>query len=712
MTRLSSLRRDVAWNEIYSKFQRWQNFKLPFEGNMFLNLAFYYGFQWTIYNIASGELTQLENPANNIRLTSNQIQPRIRNLLAKLTKNKPIMEAIPNGWTEEALHSSQVSKALLNDFREIHNEDELDAMTVLWFLTCGDCFRKIGFDPGAGTVEQVDQTIDKLSQISNMDPGQGPDMLNQLGFDQVNGGNSVAYNEGEVYDDVIPSFEIYTPEYAKTEMGAVDILHVKIIPVSDVKLKWGARAANITPYSAIAVSNQFQQRLLGMANPDSGSSTGITKNLTDRPEELTYYMELWKRPTREHRKGRLMIAAGSGPDGVLYNEDNPFYEAFQDVKPLRRLEGIPFIRFRCIDAPGRYWSISPIEPMRPLQAEYNKTITDLVQNRATVGRNKIIAPKTANLDKEEVANIHGQILEYTGIKGPDIFPAMALPQQVERETERNRQDMDTVSGSHEVSRSKVPQGVKSGIAINYLLEQDDTSLSPIIKNYEHSKRQVALCKLALAKQFYSGARILQLSEVQDMAEVIVFSANDISTNIRVVPGSAQPQSKAALQATYLDLFNMGVFLDDQGQPDTQRLFELLRTTMPLEAVSQEENLDMTRANRENMYLSVGEQIVPAHYENHILHIKRHNKFRKGERFYTLPDQIKQSFDIHVSIHMEFLGNAMRSPVSVAQERIQEGPPNGKPGGQGGNRGIRRSPSSVGEGTNGPAQQSQSLGNYG
>jgi len=706
MARLTVQSRDSAWNDIHSRFERWRNFKLPFEGNMFLNLAFYYGFQWTIYNIASGELSQIDNPANNLRLTSNQIQPRIRNLLAKMIKNRPIMDAIPAGWTEEDLYSATVSKSLLEEFREIHNEDELDQSTALWFLTCGDCFRKIGFDPDSGQNQVVDQTMDSFSQFAEQPMGE----LGDMGFNPMGGGKQVGYNDGDVYDDVVPSFEVFVPEHAKTEHGATDLLHVKIMQTSDVKLKWGRRAKDITPYSAIAVSNQFQQRLLGLANPDIGSSTGIAKNLTERSEELTYYMELWKKPTRKDPKGRLIIAAGNGPDGVLYNEPNPFYDAMHAIKPLRSLEGIPFIRFRCIEAPGRYWSISPIEPMRPLQAEYNKTITDMVQNRATVGRNKIIAPKTANLDSEEVANIHGQLLEYTGIKGPDIFPAMALPQQVERETERNRLDMDTVSGSHEVSRAKVPQGVKSGIAINYLLEQDDTSLAPIVQNYEHAKRRVALLKLAFAKHFYSGARMLQSTKVQDMAEVVIFSSNDISTNIRVVPGSAMPQSKAALQATYLDLFNMGVFTDESGQPDTHRLFELLRTTMPLEAMSEEENLDVSRANRENLYLAVGEQIVPAHYENHVLHIRQHNRFRKSERFYGLPDPIKQLFDIHVSIHMEFMGNPERSPISAAMDGMEDDQQNGTPGGQGGNRVQRRSPTMAGSGTNGTL--SKPPGNYG
>lgn len=624
---------------------------------MFLNMAFYYGFQWTIYNIASGELSEVENPASNIRVISNQIQPRIRNLHAKMIKNRPIMEPVPRGWQEEKLFAAAVSRGLMQYFREIHNEDELNSLTALWMLICGDCYRKVGFDTNAGGMSTFAGTVDQVGSLT----GQSTDQLEQNGFSQGNKGTD--YNQGEVFDEVVPPFEMYVPEYGHDDMDIRELLHVKLVPVEYIKNMWGSKAAKVTKSANLYISNQFQQRLLGLANPEIGSSTGISRTLAEASSELTYVFELWQKPTKKDKRGRLTIVTGPSPDGVLFDSHNPYFDIFNEIGPLRRYGGLPFARFQCITAPGRYWSISPVEPMRPLQAEYNKTITDLVQNRATVGRNKILAPKTANLDPDEISNLHGQFLEYSGMKEPTIFPALALPVQTERETERNRQDMDTTSGSHEVSRATAPAGVKSGIAINYLIEQDDTTLGPIVRNYEFAQRRLMMMKLAIAKKFYSQPRMLHVSNADDPIEVMSFIGTDIETTIEVVPGSAMPQSRAALQAMYLDMYERGVFLQDDGRPDPNKLLDLMKHTMPLEVLAAETNLDKSRAKKENLYLIQGQQIMPRHYENHLVHVQEHNKFRKADRFYLLHPQLQDLFDQHVMIHLDYLAPPVPTPGS-------------------------------------------------
>jgi hypothetical protein len=656
---------------------------------MFLNVAFYYGFQWTLYNLATGELSEVQNVAGSIRLTSNQIQPRIRNLFAKMTKNKPIEEIVAKNWTEKALFSSSVSRGLLEQFRDIHNEAEVDAETIMWLLLCGDCFRKIGFDPTTGDINYFEQKIEEIA----------PDMdATQLeGAGLFNAGDRGAYFVGDVFDEVVPPFEVFAPEYARANYAPEELMHVKLMPLQHVKDKWGRRASKITPTSTsrIDISNKFQQRLLGMANPDVGTSIALAKALNEASAELVYVYELWKKPSRRYPTGRLTIAAGPGQEGVLFDAANPYYEAMNKVRPLRDMGGIPLIKFAAIEAPGRYWNISPVEAMRPLQVEYNKTITDMVQNRATVGRNKILAPKTASIDKYEVANIHGQILEYTGIKEPKIFPAVPLPVQVERETERNRQDLDTTSGSHEVSRAQVPTGVKSGIAINYLLEQDDTTLGPIIQNYERAKRRVAMLKLAFAKEFYDEVRILENSNVDSLIEVLEFTGSDIETNVRVVPGSAMPQSKAALQAIYLDLYDRGALVDNNGQPDPEQLFALLKNVMPIERLAEESTLDRARARKENLLLSKGMQILPQHWEDHWIHIGEHNKFRKSERFYNASPMVKYSFDMHVQFHIDMLAPPVESPVTGMLQAEQAGQESGNK-----RETARKSPSFAGQGSMG------------
>jgi len=688
MKKITTRMKQELGSDVRRKFEGWRHFKIPFEGNHFLNTAFYYGFQWTIYNIATGELHEATNLAGNIRITSNQIQPRIRNLHAKMTKNKPTEDVLPEGWTAKHLYSAKVTKSLLDFYREIHNEETLDSHTIQWVLVAGDAFRKVGFDPDAGVEKQAGKMAEFAEMYQDLgikeDPG-------ELGFTRNQ--DQVSYHIGEVFDDLVTPFEMYVPEYATSLEDAQELMQVKVLPLHIVKEKWGKRAKEVTSSTNMFMANQFAQRLMGMANPDVGNS--ISRGLAMHKTDLCYVYELWKKPSKKNPRGKLIIAAGD-TFAIVYNDENPYYDALKDIVPLRRFGCLPFAHFQGIYAPGRFWNISPIEPMRPMQVEYNKTISDVVQNRATVGRNKIIAPKTANIDEQEIANIHGQFLEYSGFKAPEIFPAVPLPVQIERETERNRQDMDTVSGSHEVSRAEAPSGVKSGIAINYLLEQDDTTIAPVIRDYERAKRLLAMMKIGIAKHFYNDQRIVD-STGDDALEVLTFSGQDLTTKIKIVPGSALPQSRAAMQATYLDLFERGAIVDERGVPDHKKLFELLRTVMPLESYSQEMQLDLSRSKRENILLAQGQEIVPKHFEDHMVHMSEHNKFRKTEEFYELHPQVQTGFDMHVRIHVDFLAPPTRVGSAEGDEGLNLSGASGNNGGNAGADPSRISPSFAGQG---------------
>lgn len=668
---------------------------------MFLNVAFYYGFQWTAYSVVSGELHQVDNPAGMIRITSNQIQPRIRNLHAKMTKSRPKIDPIPADWTEDAILSAEVSRKLLDQWQDLHGEDELDSETIDWFLLCGDCFRKVGFDPTEGEAISVDK--EKFYEYTGYDGETGLAQMEEI---FTEGQNNVNFNVGEIFDDVVPAFEVYVPEYGTNMRNVGELLHVKLMPFEDAKSKWGAKKlAKVSPTKEIHMGTYFQTRLLGMAGQDIGSSTGISEALL-RGTDLVFIKELWQAPTRKHPKGFCTIVVGESTDGVVYAEDNPWYDAWAPHKILSDQGYIPFIKFACINAPGKFWQVSPVEGMRPLQAEYNRCITDITQNRVTVGRNKIVAPKTSQIDEEEIANIHGQFLQFSGIIPPQIIPAQPLPQQTEREIERNSHDLDTISGSHEVSRAQVPTGVKSGIAINYLLEQDDTTLGPIIGNYERAKVKLAKAKLGLAKYFYIEERILENTSVNDIVAVSTFKGSNITTRIKLVPGSALPQSRAALQAIYMDLYERGAIVDEVGAPNPQKLFKMLRETLPVDAFFEDQSLDVARVQRENLLLSQGAMVRAMPWEDHKIHFEEHNKYRKSERYYRLMEmnpQVAQMFDSHVNEHLMFLMPPIPTPGAEEQAMGGMGPIGALPsGGASGmlQKAARSSPSFVGQGTGG------------
>jgi len=678
---------------------------------MFLNMAFYYGFQWTIYNLLTAELQEVDNPAGLIRITSNQIQPRMRNLHAKMTKSRPQVDAIPDNWSEKSVRAASLSRKLMEQWKVDHDEDQLDSETVDWTLICGNSWRKVGFDPTEGEQRSID--MEKFQEYAGLDPETGLAQQSEY-FAPNEDQTQVDFNVGEIFDEVVPPFELYFPEYASTMANTQELLQVKLMPLQEVRDKWGLRKTkDVAPTKDIHLGNYFQTRLLGMANPEVGTATGISQALL-RGEDIVYVKEHWIKPSKRYPKGQLRIVAGEDARGTLYAESNPYYDAWQPDGILKEQGYIPFIKFAAINAPGRIWDISPVEAMRPLQAEYNKCISEIVQNRITVGRNKIIAPKTANIDEEEVANIHGQFLQFSGIIPPQIFPAQPLPIQTEREIERNSKDLDTISGSHEVSRAQVPSGVKSGIAINYLLEQDDTTLGPIIANYERAQTKLKRAKLGLAKYYYLEDRLIKDANTDDPMEVLSFKGSDLTTNLRLVPGSALPQSRAALQAIYMDLYERGAIIDEAtGMPDPKKLMRMLKDTMPVESFFEAENLDESRATRENLMLSRGQFMEPKHWEDHKVHVEAHNRFRKSETFYKLVEQdqqISQMFDYHITFHIQFLA----PPTDSGFESALGGMPGpGSGSGQSGQP-SRISPGMMGSGSGGalnnpPSNRGQTFG---
>jgi hypothetical protein len=54
--------------------------------------------------------------------------------------------------------------------------------------------------------------------------------------------------------------------------------------------------------------------------------------------------------------------------------------------------------------------------------------------------------------------------------------------------------------------------------------------------------------------------------------------------------------------------------------------------------------------RENTKLAAGQPIEPNPWDNHAAHIALHNRFRKGQQFEMLPEEIRELFAQHVQMH--------------------------------------------------------------
>lgn len=312
--------------------------------------------------------------------------------------------------------------------------------------------------------------------------------------------------------------------------------------------------------------------------------------------------------------------------------------------PYKHLE-FPFAKLDAVQS-GKFYATSVIEDVIPIQREYNRTRSQIIEAKNLMSKPKLLAPR-GSINPNQITSEPGQVILYQpGFDKPTPMPMPPMPSHVMNEIQQLQQDMDDVSGQHEISRGQNPSQVTAATALSYLQEQDDTKLSDTIASLEEGVEKLGRHILSHVSEFWTTERTVQIVGADGSFDAQVYKGSAIggNLNVRVEAGSALPQSKAAKQAFVMDLIKMGVI-------EPQKALEMLDLG-GIERVYEDYLTDVRHAQRENIKLAAGDQAAtqPNDFDNHAVHIDAHNKFRKGQEYESLPDEIKALFQQHVDLH--------------------------------------------------------------
>jgi hypothetical protein len=117
---------------------------------------------------------------------------------------------------------------------------------------------------------------------------------------------------------------------------------------------------------------------------------------------------------------------------------------------------------------------------------------------------------------------------------------------------------------------------------------------------------------------------------------------DAGMRVRVQETTGLSRNRAQRQQQLTQLFQMGVITD----PET--FAELLE--VPSSTFTPALAHDIRLARNENLVLAEGTPIVPTSWDNHAIHLREHNNFRKSSEYLTLPDAAKLAFEHHCDGH--------------------------------------------------------------
>lgn len=610
-------RKVIDW--ALTNFQSIKRARTYTERQWYLNLCFYYGKQNVVFrpnNIlmggASSSLYTPPMPYWRVRLVLNRIRPTIRKEVAKLTAQKPTAYVVPSTTSDEDLFAAQAGEQIWESIYQGHELKKVFRRWIWWGLICGTSFLKCCWDPDA-----VDVQNDQMGNLK--------------------------------YKHETP-FHVFAPEFREE-----DIENQPFIINAHVKTEdWVSLNYPDAMYSARQgrendIIDQSWLNLVGAS--DATSQKGVL------------CLEVWLKPgaNKMFPQGAMFTVVG---DTLVQLTEGWPYEATE--YPFAKLDHIPT---------GKFYCASSIEDLVPIQREYNRTRSQLVENKNRMAKPQLAAEK-GSIEPEKMTSEPGLVVEYEGgYQPPTPIPLTPMPAYVTDEISRLLGDFEDISGQHEVSKGTTPPGVTAATAINFLQEQDDSILSHTFGSLEEGIEKIARLTLQFVHQYWDTPRIVKITGTDGSFDSEAFKGSDLrdNTDIRVEGGSALPTSKAAKQAFIMDLIKLGIIDGSDGlevmeMGGIQKIYEKIqvdvnqarRENLRMAAIVPEQQAQFDQMQAQDALQSGTEPptdpaeipiLVPVNtYDNDAIHLEIHNRHRKSQAFENANDAVKQTFEIHCQQH--------------------------------------------------------------
>ncbi len=614
---------------IDEEFTRRQRERLPYELQWQLNINFIEGNQYCDidpYRLTIEEVEKMY--AWQERESFNQIAPVLETRVSRLTTMKPILKARAPTTSADDIRSSRVSTQLLRNIYYDQGVGTKLAEVYAWAESTGTCFVKNIWNPDKGPI------IGEIEVIE----------IDERGEEQV---TTEFIREGGLDVIVIPPYEIFPDSNYRNDIhDCRSFIHAKAIHVDEIEEHWGVE---VLPEQTSTL--KLQKTLTGQSWGVGAGHYFTTQDLKNH----AVVKEYWEKPTKTFPQGRLITVA----NGKLLHEGNLFYPIGTDGELA-----FPVERVVSIKRPGIIWGRCVVDRLIPVQRRYNALRNRKAEflNRCAIGQ-WVTEEGSVDLDDvQENAGQPGYIYVYQrGFNAPQPVRNDQLPIAFDTEEMALLQEINVFSGTSDLAKqSKAPPGVKSGVAMSIALEQDDTRLSSTAKHIEHFLVRCGKVWLRMHQIFVSGSRILKAIGEDNILEYLDWSASDItSDDVYVEPFSALAESPAQRRQMVFDLLASGLFHNEEGmlEPSMKsKIFEMIDLGN-WESGDEDNRMHIAKADRQNIILSQGGQVPVFPYDDHILHIHRHNRHRLSVDYEDMIAQnpmIEQVFQEHVDQHLQYL----------------------------------------------------------
>lgn len=432
----------------------------------------------------------------------------------------------------------------------------------------------------------------------------------------------------------VPSpLDVYVDPYCTNFADARYVLHKRFMDPEQVYDLWNKEVKHRDMASVDPVKNELM-RAMGY----SPTATGVVVN------------ELWHKPSRRHPKGLFVVWAGT--EVIVEPDVHPY-----DHKCL------PFTQLGVKPRPGSPYPDCALTDARSPQMELNKYHGQRIQIRQNFA-----APKWM-IDSEQAKTLNQMPDDSTGqvlvgdTRNGTLIPSILQPAAMADNNEGAWlvEEMMHVWGLHEIMQGQAPGRVEAARALEILKDSDISRFAELNRTIDQSISEGYYQALMLVKQYVKGPQVVQVYSLDGTPEVTKFMAEDFKDGlrVRVTRGTGLPRGRSERQDFLLRMW------DSQIIQDPALMAQLLELPTPSFVANEAHDIKLSRS--ENYTLQSGTPVVPNSWDNHLIHIREHNNFRKTNEYQQLPDQAKAAYEFHVQTHEQLMiDNAQKQLIQQAE----------------------------------------------
>lgn len=610
-----------------------------FERQAQLNLAWYLGFQYLVWDDSVESLVQMPvREPHRPRLVYNKIMPRVETLVGWMGREKIEFEVRPATDDQADEDVARTGTPVLRYYQDSLHYDHLAERCDRWSLLTGDGFLKVCWDPTKG--EMFD-----AAKMAGMTPAEFR--------------KTYRVDPNLTLGDV----DVYSPSPMSVFWGPVgcEFQHADwVIEVNERSVAYVAERYDVDPDELMGDNSKVESAMLYRAS-DIGP-TGVTKK-HKADKQACVVAELWARRSAKLPRGRLVTFCNGR---VLKNTDNP-YEHGQ----------IPIVQFKPIDSPDRPHGACYVDQLIGPQSDYNRSKNQQVENRELMANPFVLYQKGSIQRFDQWNSRPGGMREYVG-QAPQVIPGSGMPGITITQEARTEQDMQDIVGVHDASEGQNPTGVRSASAIVALQEKDENRMSTAQRRRRDGHKRVGRLILQTAAQFVREERLIKIIGEDDSTEYIRFRGKDLRgqqqgpgidyADVQIVT-DGMPTTRAAALSTAEMLIRAGALQPAVNKDDRDLLFRLTDIGSPAEI--DDSQRDRIQARLENERLSMGEKIEPRDFDDHEQHLREHEMYEKRGFFRDAPPEIQALHLYHRTRHKVLMAKKALEAQVIMQQAMQE-----------------------------------------